>query len=134
MLAHTASLTDLRGQQRHAIIATLRWTGCRAGEVSNLHRDRVELAERRLEVLGKGSRPRIVAIPDPLADVLAAFTEAVRPQLPDTPYLFVNTHPFVPDPDKRCSVSALQRECRLAAQGSPGGTTRTGGGTPSPPS
>lgn len=117
VLAHTASLTDLRGQQRHAIIATLRWTGCRAGEVSNLHRDRVELAERRLEVLGKGSRPRIVAIPDPLADVLAAFTEVVRPQLPDTPYLFVNTHPFVPDPDKRCSVSALQRECRLAAQG-----------------
>lgn len=43
--------------------------------------------------------------------------EEVRPQLPDTPYLFVNTHPFVPDPDKRCSVSALQRECRLAARG-----------------
>lgn len=34
VLAHTASLTDLRGRQRHAIIATLRWTGCRAGEVS----------------------------------------------------------------------------------------------------
>ena len=117
VLAHTASLTDLRGRQRHAIIATLRWTGCRAGEVSGLRRDRVELGERRMEVLGKGSRPRIVAIPEPLAGVLGAFVEDVRPQLPDTPYLFVNTHPFVPDPDKRCSVSALQRECRLAARG-----------------
>lgn len=117
VLAHTATLTDLRGMQRHAIIATLRWTGCRAGELSNLRRDRVALAEGRLEVLGKGSRPRIVAIPVPLSEVLEGFIRDVRTQLPDTPFLFVNTHPFVPDPDKRCSVSALQRECRLAAQG-----------------
>lgn len=117
VLAHTASLRDVRGRQRHAIIATLRWTGCRAGELSNLRRDRVEVSERRLEVLGKGSRPRIVAVPEPLAEVLTTFVDQVRPELTDTPYLFVNTHPFVPDPDKRCSVSALQRECRLAAQG-----------------
>lgn len=117
VLAHTASLRDRRGRQRHAIIATLRWTGCRAGEVSNLRLDRLELPDRRLEVLGKGSRPRVVAVPEPLAEVLATFLADVRPQLPATPYLFVNAHPFVPDPDKRCSVSALQRECRLAAQG-----------------
>jgi site-specific recombinase XerD len=83
VLTHTASLTDLRGRQLHAIIAALRWTGCRAGELSGLRRDRVELPERRLEVLGKGSRPRIVAIPEPLAGVLGAFLGEVRPQLPD---------------------------------------------------
>lgn len=113
----SATLTDLRGRQRHAIIATLRWTGVRAGALSNLQRDRVDLPARRLEVLGKGSRRRIVAMPAPLAEVLGVFLHDVRPQLPDTPYRFVNTHPFVPDADRRCSVSALQRECRLAAQG-----------------
>lgn len=117
VLTHTGMLTDLRGRQRHAIIATFRWTGARAGEISNLRHDRLDLTGRRLEVLGKGSRHRTVAIPAPLAEVLQTFVDDVRPELPDTPYLFVNTHPFVPDPDKRCSVSALQRECRLAAQG-----------------
>lgn len=117
ILAHTASLTDLRGRQRHAIISTLRYTGARAGEVSNLRLDRVDLEGGRLGVLGKGSRPRLLAVPAPLADTLEVFLSEVRPRLPSTPYLFVNTHPFVPEPDKRCSVSALQRECRLAAQG-----------------
>ncbi len=117
ILAHTATLTDLRGRQRHAIIATLRYTGARAGEISELRRDRVDLDARRLEVVGKGSRHRILAVPAPLAEVLEDFTAQVRPQLPDTPFLFVNTHPFVPDPHKRCSVSNLQRECRLAAAG-----------------
>lgn len=117
ILAHTATLTDLRGRQRHAIISTLRYTGARAGEVSNLRLDRIDLDARRMEVLGKGSRHRLLAVPEPLAQVLAAFLAVVRPRLPATPYLFINTHPFVPDPHKRCSVSALQRECRLAAKG-----------------
>lgn len=117
ILAHTAGLTDLRGRQRHAILSTLRYTGARAGEVSGLRLDRIDLPARRLEVLGKGSRHRLLAVPAPLARTLETFLTEVRPQLPDTPYLFVNTHPFVPDPDRRCSVSALQRECRLAAQG-----------------
>lgn len=56
-------------------------------------------------------------MPAPLAVTLESFLAEVRPRLPVTPYLFVNTHPFVPHPDKRCSVSALQRECRLAGQG-----------------
>ncbi|MBK5223913.1 MAG: tyrosine-type recombinase/integrase [Acidimicrobiia bacterium] len=117
VLAHTATLTELRGRQRHAIIATLRYTGARAGEVSGLRRDRIDLDARRLEVLGKGSRHRTIAIPAPLGDVLEVFIRDVRPELPDTPYLFVNTHALVPDPHLRCSVSALQRETRLAAQG-----------------
>jgi len=117
ILMHTATLTDLRGRQRHAIVSMLRYTGARAGEVSSLRRDRVDLDGRRIEVVGKGSRHRLLAVPAPLAATLEEFLGQVRPQLPATPYVFVNTHPFVPDPDKRCSVSALQRECRLAAQG-----------------
>ena len=117
ILAHTATLTDQRGRQRHSIIATFRYTGARAGEVSNLRRDRIDLDARRLEVLGKGARHRTLAIPAPLAAVLSEFLVEVRPQLPDTPYLFVNDHPLVPDPDRRCSIWSLQRETRLAAEG-----------------
>ena len=117
ILAHTATLTDLRGRQRHAIVATFRYTGARAGEVSDLRRDRLDLEGRRFEVVGKGRRHRMVAIAVPLAEILEVFLEEVRPQLPDTPYLFVNTHKLVPDPHKRCSISALEREVRLAGAG-----------------
>ena len=117
VLTHTATLTDVRGRQRHAIVATFRYTGARASEVSNLRRDRIDLDHRRLEVLSKGTRHRTMAIPEPLAEVLVRFLAEVRPQLPDTPYLFVNPHTLVPDPDKRCSIWALQREVRLAAEG-----------------
>lgn len=117
ILAHTARLTDLRGRQRHTIVATFRYTGARAGEVSGLRLDRIDLPGRRIEVLGKGARHRTVALTAQLAEVFAVFLAEVRPSLPDTPYLFVNTHPFVSDPDKRCSISALEREVRLAAQG-----------------
>lgn len=117
ILDHTATLTDLRGQQRHAIVATFRYTGARAGEVSNLRRDRLDLPNRRIEVLGKGRRHRMLAVAAPLADVLGRFVAEVRPELPDTPYLFVNRHCLVPDPDLRCSISNLERECRLAGRG-----------------
>ena len=117
VLAHTATLTGVRGRQRHAIVATFRYTGARASEVSNLRRDRIDLDARRLEVLGKGSRHRTLAIPAPLAAVLSEFLVEVRTRLPDTPYLFVNPHPLVADPDNRCSIWALQRETRLAAEG-----------------
>jgi site-specific recombinase XerD len=117
ILGHTAALTDLRGRQRHAIVAVFRYTGARAGEVSGLRLDRVDLAGRRLEVYGKGARHRTIALTTHLVEILETFLGEVRPRLPDTPYLFVNTHPFVPDPDKRCSISALEREVRLAAEG-----------------
>lgn len=116
ILAHTATLTDLRGRQRHAIVATFRYSGARAGEVSGLRLDRLDLEGRRFEVLGK-RRHRLVAIAAPLAAILRTFVEEVRPQLPDTPYVFVNTHVLVPDPDLRCSISNLERECRLAGRG-----------------
>lgn len=117
IMAHCATLTDVRGRQRQAIIATFRYTGARAGEVSNLRLDRLDLANRRLEVYGKGRRHRMLALTAPLAHILARFLADVRPQLPDTPFLFVNTHVLVPDPDKRCSISNLERECRLAGWG-----------------
>ncbi len=68
-------------------------------------------------MLGKGSRHRTIALATPLVDILATFLREVRPLLPDTPFMFVNRHPLVPDPHKRCSISALEREVRLAAWG-----------------
>jgi site-specific recombinase XerD len=122
ILAATATATDLRGRQRHAIIATLRYTGVRAGEASNLRLERLDLPHRRLEVLGKGRKHRMLAIAAPLAEILERFLAEVRPAMPETPYLFVNRHCLVPDPDLRCSISNLERECRIAgrAAGLPG--------------
>ena len=44
ILAHTATLTDVRGRQRHAIVATLRYTGMRSGELRLLRRRDLDLA------------------------------------------------------------------------------------------
>lgn len=117
ILAHTSTLTEVGGRQRHAIVAMFRYTGARAGEVSELRLDRVDLAARRIEVLGKGSRHRTIALTTQLVDILGTFLREVRPRLPDTPFVFVNTHPFVADPSMRCSISALEREVRQAAEG-----------------
>jgi site-specific recombinase XerC len=38
--------------------------------VSSLRLDRIDLPARRLEVLGKGSRHRLLAVPAPLARTL----------------------------------------------------------------
>lgn len=57
ILAHTATPTDLRGRQRHAIVATLRYSGARAGEVPGLRLDRLDLEGHRFEVLGTRRHP-----------------------------------------------------------------------------
>ena len=117
ILAHTATLTDLRGRQRHAIVATLRWTGMRSAELRTLRRADLDLGAGRARVVGKGDRDRMVLLPAPLCQLLAAFVGEVRPQLPDSPLLLVNAHPFVTTALAGFGQEALAREVELAGQG-----------------
>lgn len=117
ILAHTAGLGDLRGRQRHAIVSTLRYTGMRSQELRTLARDDLDLAGGRAWVTGKGGRRRPVLLPGPLVAVLTAFCEQVRPQLPDSPLVLANAHPFVTTPHAGFSQEARAREVELAGQG-----------------
>lgn len=117
ILAHTATLTDLRGRQRHAVVATLRWTGMRSGELRTLRSADLDLGAGRARVVGKGSRERTVLLPAPLVEVLAAFVREVRPHLPASPLLLANPHPFVTTAHGGFGQEALAREVELAGQG-----------------
>lgn len=117
ILAHTGSLTDVRGRQRHAIVATLRYSGMRSGELRTLRRVDLDLAAGRARVLGKGSRERVVLLPPPLLPVLGEFLEQVRPLLPPSPLLLANAHPFVTTPLHGFGTDALAREVELAGLG-----------------
>lgn len=116
ILGHTASLPTLRGELRHTIVTTLRYTGMRSGELRTLRLDRVDLEEHRARVIGKGSRPRVVVLPPPLVPTLRRYVEVVRPHLPDSPLLLVNPHPAVTTKFQGFGPEALYREVELAGQ------------------
>ncbi len=117
ILAHTASLTDVRGRQRHAIVATLRHTGMRSGELRTLRRADLDLSAGRALVLGKGNRQRTVLLPPVLLPILVAFLAEVRPLLPPSPLLLANAHPFVTTAQCGFGGEALARESELAGIG-----------------
>jgi site-specific recombinase XerD len=117
ILEHTEQLGDLRGRQRHAIVATLRYTGMRSGELRNLRTDQLDLRAGRARVLGKASRSRVVLVPEPLAAILSAFLTEVRDHLPASPLLLANAHPHVTTPLAGFGQEALAREVELAGVG-----------------
>lgn len=117
ILEHTASLTDLRGRQRHAIVATLRHSGMRSGELRTLRRADLDLGAGRALVIGKGSRQRMVLLPPALLPVLGQFLAQVRPLLPSSPLLLANPHKLVTTPLCGFGMDALAREVELAGLG-----------------
>jgi site-specific recombinase XerD len=121
MLSAARRWRTVPGRQRYAMITMLRFTGLRSGELRSVRLDQVDLSTRRLEVVGKGSRPRVVPVPPVLAATLDTFVSEVRPALPDSPLLFANPHPFVEDPQRAVSEEALewavQRAGRAAGVG-----------------
>ena len=117
VLAHTAALSDVRGRQRHVIVAALRHTGMRSGELRTLRRDALDLAGGTATVYGKGARQRVVLLPPALVPTLTGFLAEVRPALPDSPLLLANAHPFVTTPEHGFGTDALAREVELAGIG-----------------
>lgn len=117
ILAAAGAASDLRGRQRHAVVAVFRYTGVRSAELRNLRVDSVDLKARRIEVVGKGGRSRLVPAPAPLVAVLGPFLTEVRPELPPSPFVFANPHPAATDPHRRLSSPALHDELQRAAKG-----------------
>ena len=93
ILAHTASLEDLRGRQRHVIVTVLRYTGMRSQELRTLRQEALDLENGRATVVGKRARQRVVLLPRPTLPVLRSFLVDVRPLLPASPLLLANAHP-----------------------------------------
>lgn len=91
----------LRGRLIAAMVLTLRYTGIRAGELRGAKLQWLNLSERRLRVLGKGNKPRSLLLPKVLVDALDKYLTDVRPQLPNSPWLF-------PNPDRRCGSDTHQ--------------------------
>lgn len=116
ILAVAQSWSGTAGRQRHAMIASLRFTGLRSGELRSLRLSDLDLRARRAAVVGKGRRPRVVPLPGPLAVILGGFLAEVRPALPDSPLVFANPHPFVVDPLRAISEEALEWAVRRAGQ------------------
>lgn len=117
ILAHTASLVDLRGRQRHVIVTVLRHTGMRSQELRTLRQETLDLRNARATVVGKRDRQRVVLLPRPTLPVLRSFLADVRPLLPPSPLLLANAHPFVTTADSGFGMDALAREVELAGLG-----------------
>lgn len=116
MLGVARTWRGATGSQRYAMLATLRFTGLRSGELRSLRLADLDLANRRLAVVGKGRRPRVVPVPGPLVSVLEEFLGDVRALLPDSPLVFANPHRFVTDPLRAVSEEALEWAVQRAGQ------------------
>lgn len=91
--------------------------GMRSGELRGLCIRELDLAAGQARVVGKGSRPRIVLLPDPLVAIVRRFLDEDRPRLPVSPLLLANAHPFVTTPAHGFGQEALAREVELAGLG-----------------
>lgn len=117
ILRHTASLTDLRGRQRHVIVTLLRFTGMRSQELRTLRREALDLENARATVVGERDRQRVVLLPRPTLPLLSSFLVDARPRLPTSPLLLANAHLFVTTADSGFGMDALAREVELAGLG-----------------
>jgi len=79
--ARAVSAKRWRPELDQAVLATLRYTGLRAGELCGLTVSALDLPGRRLHVLGKGSKPRTVPLTLGLHATLQQYLLQMRPQL-----------------------------------------------------
>lgn len=82
---------DLGGRFDYIVLATLRFTGIRVSELTNLRCDQLDLTRRRAQVIGKGDKPRVIPLPEPLAELLGNDLEDVRARSsPFSEHVFAN--------------------------------------------
>jgi integrase/recombinase XerD len=74
-------LEDAPGLRDKAILETLYGTGIRISELTGLDLEDMDLGERELRVMGKGSRERVVPIGDAAAAALWQYVNTGRPKL-----------------------------------------------------
>jgi integrase/recombinase XerD len=84
------------GARLHALICTLIDTGCRIEEVITLRRDKVNFDSMLIELVGKGSKERVVPISIELCKIL---------------FKFLNRHEFDYVFPKKCPSSRNRNKC-----------------------
>jgi site-specific recombinase XerD len=88
-LLSALSLDKDKGKRDYAIIQTLRYTGLRVSELTNLKIEDVNFEEATITVWhGKGDKYRIIPLHPELAPILHDYLENVRPPSED-PYFFI---------------------------------------------
>lgn len=81
------------GLRDRALLELLYSSGCRVSELCGLDIADVELGDRLVRLLGKGSKERLVPLGEPAVERLEAYLRSGRPELsPAEPALFLNTH------------------------------------------
>jgi integrase/recombinase XerD len=91
-LIEAASGTTPRAMRDRALVELLYGAGLRVSEATGLHRRAVDLEERLVRALGKGSKERIVPLGRPAVDSLRRYIAMGRPHLDrrNRPELFLN--------------------------------------------
>src|SRR5215203_2798035 len=91
-LIEAAAGTTPRALRDRALVEVMYGSGLRVSEALGLHRRSVDLDERLVRVLGKGSKERIVPVGRPAVDALRRYVAMGRPHLDvrSRPELFLN--------------------------------------------
>ena len=91
-LIEAASGTTPRAMRDRALVELLYGAGLRVSEATGLHRRAVDLEDRLVRALGKGSKERIVPLGRPAVDALRRYIAMGRPHLDrrNRPELFLN--------------------------------------------
>jgi len=91
-LIDAAAGTTPRAMRDRALVELLYGAGLRVSEVTGLHRRSVDLEERLVRALGKGSKERLVPLGRPAVDALRRYIAMGRPHLDrrNRPELFLN--------------------------------------------
>jgi len=79
-----------RRQVGRVVLLTLRYSGLRLNELTNLTTEEVDIGARRISLVGKGRKPRVILIPRLLADELSEYLDDLWPTPPASPYVFAN--------------------------------------------
>ena len=91
-LIDAANGTAPRSLRDRALVELLYGTGLRVSEATGLHRRSVDLEDRVVRALGKGSKERLVPLGRPAVDALRRYIAIGRPHLDrrNRPELFLN--------------------------------------------
>ena len=73
--------SDAESMRNSTILELIYATGLRISELSDLRKADLDLAERQLKVLGKGSKERVLPLHDRAVDKLLNYLNVARPEL-----------------------------------------------------
>lgn len=82
-------VSTYEGRARHAAFAFAYMTGARLSEIASVRPDDVSLFRSSVRILGKGSKERIVPIPDTLKAILRDYISERMQQPTTEPWLFL---------------------------------------------